>query len=116
MNTNYAAALMDAHRYPGALAQFQKALERDPKFGPAHHKLAYLYAPTGDFADAVSESQKFVFCAGIVESGRERLPRSGASRILQTGVDDMGGHGYGGHGPSATRPSTIWRGRFLVRD
>jgi tetratricopeptide (TPR) repeat protein len=64
MNTNYAAALMDAHRYPGALAQFQKALERDPKFGPAHHKLAYLYAPTGDFADAVSESQKFVFVPG----------------------------------------------------
>jgi len=64
MNTNYAATLMDAHRYPEALAQFQKVLERDPNFGPAHHKLAYLYAPTGDFADAVSESQKLVFVPG----------------------------------------------------
>jgi serine/threonine protein kinase/Tfp pilus assembly protein PilF len=47
MNTNYAATLMDAHRYPEALAQFQKTVERDPTFGPAHHKLAHLYATTG---------------------------------------------------------------------
>jgi serine/threonine protein kinase/predicted Zn-dependent protease len=60
MNTNYATTLMDAHRYPEALAQFQKTLERDPNFGPAHHKLAHLYAATGDFANAVSELQKFV--------------------------------------------------------
>jgi len=60
MNTNYATTLMDAHRYPEALAQFQKTLERDPNFGPAHHKLAQLYAATGDFANAVSELRKFV--------------------------------------------------------
>ena len=59
MNTNYATTLMDAHRYPEALAQFQKTLERDPNFGPAHHKLAQLYAVTGDFASAVKELQKF---------------------------------------------------------
>jgi len=59
MNTNYATTLMDAHRYPEALAQFQKTLERDPTFGPAHHKLAHLYAATGDFANAVSELKKF---------------------------------------------------------
>jgi Tfp pilus assembly protein PilF len=55
MNTNYAATLMDAHRYPEALAQFQKTVERDPTFRPAHHKLAHLYAATGDFANAVNE-------------------------------------------------------------
>jgi serine/threonine protein kinase/tetratricopeptide (TPR) repeat protein len=59
MNTNYAALLMDAHRYPEALAQFNKALERDPNFGPAHLKLAQLYAVTGDFAHAVNELHKF---------------------------------------------------------
>jgi eukaryotic-like serine/threonine-protein kinase len=59
MNTNYATTLMDAHRYPEAFAQFQKTLERDPNFGPAHHKLAQLYAVTGDFASAVKELQKF---------------------------------------------------------
>jgi len=59
MNTNYAATLMDAHRYPEALAQFQKTLERDPAFKPAHHKLAHLYAATGDFTNAVSELKKF---------------------------------------------------------
>ena len=60
MNTNYATTLMDAHRYPEALAQFQKTLERDPNFRPAHHKLAQLYAVTGDFANAVSELHKFI--------------------------------------------------------
>jgi serine/threonine protein kinase/tetratricopeptide (TPR) repeat protein len=60
MNTNYATTLMDAHRYPEALAQFQKTLERDPNFRPAHHKLAQLYAATGDFANAVSELHKFI--------------------------------------------------------
>jgi serine/threonine-protein kinase len=59
MNTNYAATLMDAHRYPEALAQFQKTLERDPAFGPAHHKLAHLYAATGDFPNAVNQLKKF---------------------------------------------------------
>jgi serine/threonine protein kinase/TolB-like protein/tetratricopeptide (TPR) repeat protein len=60
MNTNYATTLMDVHRYSEALAQFQKTLERDPTFRPAHHKLAQLYAVTGDFANALSELKKFV--------------------------------------------------------
>jgi eukaryotic-like serine/threonine-protein kinase len=59
MNTNYAVVLMDAHRYPEALAQFQKTIERDPTFQSAHHKLAELYAATGDFTNAVSELKKF---------------------------------------------------------
>src|ERR1700674_265129 len=59
MNTNYATTLMDAHRYPEALAQFQKTLERDPTFRPAHYKLSQLYAATGDFMNAVNELKKF---------------------------------------------------------
>jgi eukaryotic-like serine/threonine-protein kinase len=59
VNTNYAATLMTARRYPEALAQFQKTLERDPNFGPAHLKLGFLYATTGRFAEAISEMQKF---------------------------------------------------------
>jgi TolB-like protein/Flp pilus assembly protein TadD len=64
MNTNYAATLMDAHRYSEALAQFKKTVERDPTFVPAHHKLAHLYAATGDFANAVNELKKFAPTAG----------------------------------------------------
>jgi Tfp pilus assembly protein PilF len=59
VNTNYAATLMIARRYPEAIAQFQKTLERDPNFGPAHLKLSFLYATTGHFAEADSEMQKF---------------------------------------------------------
>ena len=64
MNTNYAATLMDAHRYPEALAEFQKEVERDPNFPTVHHKLGNLYAATGDFANAVSELQKFAGTPG----------------------------------------------------
>ena len=64
VNTNYAATLMDAHRYPEALAQFQKTVERDPTFRPAHHKLSHLYAVTGDFPNAVSELKKFAGVSG----------------------------------------------------
>jgi tetratricopeptide (TPR) repeat protein len=59
VNTNYATTLMYAHRYPEALAQFHKTLERDPNFAPAHLKLSWLYGLTGDYAQAVSEMQKF---------------------------------------------------------
>ena len=58
VNTNYAVALMQAHRYSESLAQFQKVLERDPNFFPAHYKLSHLYATTGRFADAVAELRK----------------------------------------------------------
>jgi serine/threonine protein kinase/Tfp pilus assembly protein PilF len=59
VNTNLAATLFAAHRYPESLAQFQKTLERDPGFAPAHLKLGYLYTVTGRFGDAVSEVRKF---------------------------------------------------------
>jgi serine/threonine protein kinase/tetratricopeptide (TPR) repeat protein len=59
VNANYAVNLMIAHRYPEALAQFQKTLERDPNFGPAHLKLSHLYATIGNFEQALSELQKF---------------------------------------------------------
>jgi len=59
VNTNYAATLMQAHRYPESLAQFQRTLESDPNFRPAHFKLSQLYAVTGRFAEAVRELQKF---------------------------------------------------------
>ena len=55
VNSNYAILLMDSRRFPEALAQFQKVLERDGNFQPAHHKLSHLYAMTGRFADAVNE-------------------------------------------------------------
>jgi predicted Zn-dependent protease len=55
---------MAAHRYPEALAQFQKTIGRDPEFKPAHYKLSQLYAGTGDFANAVSELQKYFSIPG----------------------------------------------------
>ena len=61
VNTNYAVVLMDAHRYPEALAQFHKTLQQDPGFSPAHYKLSEFYATTGNFADAVKEFRSSAF-------------------------------------------------------
>ncbi len=58
VNCNYAVVLMQARRYPEALAQFQKVLARDPNFAPAHYKLSHLYATMGRFPEAVSELRK----------------------------------------------------------
>jgi tetratricopeptide (TPR) repeat protein len=49
---------MMAHRYPEALAEFQKVVERDPTFKPGHFKFSQLYATTGHFAEALTELQK----------------------------------------------------------
>jgi len=58
ININYAFTLMVAHRFPESLAQFQKTIERDPNFGPAHFKLSHLYNAMGRYADAVNETKK----------------------------------------------------------
>src|SRR5271168_3668365 len=58
VNMNYGLTLMVAHRYPEALAQFNKVLERDPAFDPSHFYLFQVYASMGRYADAVSEGQE----------------------------------------------------------
>ena len=58
MNVNYGLTLMAAHRYPEAIAQTQKVLERDPSFSPAHFYLSQVYASVGRYGEAVSELQK----------------------------------------------------------
>jgi serine/threonine protein kinase/Tfp pilus assembly protein PilF len=60
MNLNQATLLMNAHRYPEALAAFQKVSQSDPNFQPTHFKFSQYYAVNGDFAHAVPELQKFL--------------------------------------------------------
>ncbi|GAC1625277.1 MAG: hypothetical protein PVS2B2_05740 [Candidatus Acidiferrum sp.] len=65
VNVNYGLTLMVAHRYPEALAQFEKVLERDPSFSPGHYYLSQLYATMGRYADAVNEGQKLLRAKGF---------------------------------------------------
>jgi eukaryotic-like serine/threonine-protein kinase len=64
MNLNQATMLMNAHRYPEALAAFQKVSQSDPNFQPTHFKFSQYYATNGDFSHAVPELQKFFPVAG----------------------------------------------------
>jgi len=72
VNVNYGLTLMVAHRYPEAIAQISKVLERDPSFSPAHFYLSQVYASTGRYADAVSELQKSASTRGL--AGRSGSP------------------------------------------
>jgi eukaryotic-like serine/threonine-protein kinase len=58
VNMNYGLTLLVAHRNAEALAQFNKILERDPGFVPAHFYLSQAYVSMGRYAEAVSELQK----------------------------------------------------------
>jgi TolB-like protein len=83
MNLNYATTLMNARRYPEALAQFKKTLQQNPNFPPAHMKLSQLYAATGDFENAVSELHKFIPVPGSFTpdaKGYRELGRAGFSQ------------------------------------
>jgi serine/threonine protein kinase/Tfp pilus assembly protein PilF len=64
INTNYGWALMVAHRYSESLAQFQKTLQQDPNFVPAHFKMSHLYGAMGRYEDAVNEIRKVPDVAG----------------------------------------------------
>jgi len=58
VNVNYGLTLAVQHRFPEAIAQISKVLERDPSFEPAHFYLAQVYAMAGRFPDAVNELYK----------------------------------------------------------
>ncbi|HTR23903.1 MAG TPA: protein kinase [Terriglobales bacterium] len=57
IGSNYAMALMVAHRYPEAQAEFQKILERDPNSRPGNFKRSQLNATMGHFAEAIRNIQ-----------------------------------------------------------
>ncbi len=57
IGANYATALMVAHRYPEALAQLQKVLDRDPTSRPGTYKRSQLFATMGRFAEAIRDVQ-----------------------------------------------------------
>ncbi len=85
INTNYGWVLMVAHHYEESLSQFQKTLQRDPNFGPAHFKLSHLYSSMGRYADAVSETKK----TGLIKLESPTLNAKGYCAANQsiTGAD-----------------------------
>ncbi len=60
IGANYATALMVAHRYPEAVAQMQKVLDRDPTSRPGNYKRSQVFATMGRFAEAIRDVQTTV--------------------------------------------------------
>jgi len=73
ISTNYGWTLMVAHRYDDSLAQYQKTIERDPNFGPAHFKFSHLYSSMGRYSDAVRETKQ----AGLIKDEPRTLDAKG---------------------------------------
>jgi serine/threonine protein kinase/tetratricopeptide (TPR) repeat protein len=79
-NANYAMTLGMQHRYAEATTQFRKTLDRDPDLKPGHLKFALLNASTGDFAQAVSELQKFTQTPGAFKADSDSLVKVALSQ------------------------------------
>ena len=60
IDSNYAMALMVAHRYREAQAEFDKILERDPNSRPGNFKRSQLNATMGRFAEAIRNVQAVI--------------------------------------------------------
>jgi eukaryotic-like serine/threonine-protein kinase len=73
INANYAMTLGMAHRNEEAISRFRMVLDPDPNFRAVNLKLAQIYASTGDFAQAVSELQKFTQTPGSPEPNADSL-------------------------------------------
>src|SRR4029077_14735638 len=81
MNLNQATMLMDAHRYPEALAAFQKVSQSDPNFQPTHFKFSQYYAANGDFTHAMVEFQKFLPVPGSFSPDAKGYRELGQAKI-----------------------------------
>jgi len=104
---------MVAHRYQESSTQFQKVIQQDPNFGPAHFKFSHLLAVMGRYAEAVGEMQKVGVLLGHVSvtpdangyctlnqaiTGADRMPSSAlacattnrdlALRALESGYEN----------------------------
>jgi serine/threonine protein kinase/tetratricopeptide (TPR) repeat protein len=49
----------DLDRYPEAIAEYEKAIAIDPRFGFAINQVGYAYAGTGDFAKAARSFERY---------------------------------------------------------
>ena len=58
VNMNYGVVLHSAHRTDEAIAQLERLIERDPKFGGGHYYLSQILNATGRNAEAISEFRK----------------------------------------------------------
>jgi serine/threonine protein kinase/tetratricopeptide (TPR) repeat protein len=87
VNTNYGWTLMVAHRYEESLAQYQKVIQQDPNFSPAHFKFSHLLAAMGRYADAVNEAQR----SNLIGQHRVTADAKGYCALNQaiTGADRM---------------------------
>jgi TolB-like protein len=67
-----------ARRYPDALAQLQRSVQRFPNFAMGHERLAHLYTCIGKFEEAINEETKARLLTG--EDPRDALKQEDALR------------------------------------
>jgi tetratricopeptide (TPR) repeat protein len=75
-----------ARRYPEAIEQLQKTLERDPKFVPAHNAIESAYAQDESYGEAIAERQKVFTLAGapdLASAVGQEQGKSGYAGVLQ---------------------------------
>ncbi len=91
-NTNVGDGLYYAHLYDRAIEQYQKTLELDPNFSPAHFGLAGTYDRKGMYKEAVAEWQKAFIADGDPRTAElivKAYSVSGYRGAMQAWLDDL---------------------------
>jgi protein O-mannosyl-transferase len=81
IETNYAAALLDHHRYDEALEHFRAAEQLAPNDFVPHYNVGHLLAQRGDFTTAAAEYEEALRCA--------KQPASRARVLYSLGITYM---------------------------
>jgi putative PEP-CTERM system TPR-repeat lipoprotein len=75
-------------QYPEAIIEYRRAIQADPRLGPARLQLAFAYAATGDGLNALRE---YVRAADLMPEDREAQTKAGTFMLLAGQFNDAQG-------------------------
>ena len=80
--------LSSRKQYPEAIIEYRRAIQADPRLGPARLQLAFAYAATGDGLNALRE---YVRAADLMPEDRDAQTKAGTFMLLAGQFNDAQG-------------------------
>jgi Tfp pilus assembly protein PilF len=77
--------LSSRNQYPEAIIEYRRAIQADPRLGPARLQLAFAYAATGDGVNALRE---YVRAADLMPEDRDAQAKAGTFMLLGSQFTD----------------------------
>jgi Tfp pilus assembly protein PilF len=76
---------LERKKYPEAIIEYRRAIQSDPRLGPARLQLAFAYAATGDGVNALRE---YVRAAELMPEDRDAQTKAGTFMLLAGQFND----------------------------